>query len=135
MRSSGSATVAEKGTVVGSRNSIIILSLTAFAPACGGQSSTGNAKTASGTPSCGSVPHYATDVRPLVDRACVQCHQPGGKAGEEHDFRGYEKLSAQREKVADVLEEREMPPRGSPAPSDAEREIVMRWARCGAPQQ
>jgi len=76
----------------------------------------------------GSAPDYESAVAPVVRRYCLECHDPGGSAGEEHDFTKIEVLRAQRKRVERALLAKAMPPKGAPQPSDGERALLTRWA-------
>jgi mono/diheme cytochrome c family protein len=76
----------------------------------------------------------ATNAKAVFEQYCVQCHGlKAPKAGVHlaamlarpsfgEDFQ-------QWEKVADALEQKTMPPKAMPQPSDAEREQAVRWIR------
>jgi uncharacterized membrane protein len=79
-----------------------------------------------------STPSYATDVSPLLYSYCTSCHQPGGsQSGKPLDtFASVSSLSSKVEsKVADCS----MPPSSSPQPTAAERDVILSWIACGAP--
>jgi len=83
--------------------------------------------------SCAGPPAtYVADVRPLLERRCFACHANGGVAADDHDFSHVETLRAQRQSLADDVAERAMPPRGKPQLTDAEAQLLLRWAACGA---
>jgi len=75
---------------------------------------------------------YEQDVRPLVARYCVSCHQ-GAKAQAGLDLAVFQDeksvLGARRtwKRVWDALHAREMPPEGKPQPTPAERERLTDW--------
>jgi uncharacterized membrane protein len=79
----------------------------------------------------GTLPTYAGDVRPILERRCFACHAGDGPAAEEHDFTRVEALRAQRPLLVDAVTQRAMPPAGRPQLSDAEAEMLVRWAACG----
>jgi uncharacterized membrane protein len=88
------------------------------------------------TASCaGSPPTYVADVRPLLERRCLSCHANEGVAAEDHDFSRVETLRAQRQSLADEVAERAMPPQGQPQLTDAEAQLLLRWAACGAAER
>ncbi len=80
-----------------------------------------------------SVPSYHQTVQPIVKQFCLPCHRPGGSAGEEHDFTQLATLQAQHKSLIGQLGSCSMPPKGQPSPSSAEREKILAWAACGAP--
>ncbi|WP_224362248.1 hypothetical protein [Hyalangium versicolor] len=92
----------------------------------------------------GVVPTYCKDVQPILAASCVSsCHGEVSSGSGRTDFRldYYEptgnqpkgaKEMAARIKVR-AFDQRTMPPTGNPAPTDAERAILGRWAAGGAP--
>jgi uncharacterized membrane protein len=88
------------------------------------------------TASCAGPPAtYVADVRPLLERRCFSCHANEGVAAEDHDFSRLETLRAQRQSLADDVAERAMPPKGQPQLKDAEAQLLLRWAACGAAER
>jgi mono/diheme cytochrome c family protein len=86
--------------------------------------------------SCDGPPTtYVADVRPLLERRCLSCHANGGVAADDHDFSHVETLRAQRQSLADEVAERAMPPKGQPQLTDAEAQLLLRWAACGAAER
>ena len=87
----------------------------------------GPAATCAGPPAT-----YVADVRPVLERRCFGCHANDGVAAEGHDFSRVETLRAQRRSLAGEVAARAMPPRGRPQLTDAEAQLLLRWAACGA---
>ncbi|SEU20236.1 hypothetical protein SAMN05443639_109308 [Stigmatella erecta] len=93
----------------------------------------------------GPVPTWCNDVRPILLANCISgCHgeMTGGSGRPDFRLDAYEldggtpkgaKAMAERIKVR-TYDDRNMPPQGLPAPTDAERELVARWAAAGAPE-
>ncbi len=93
----------------------------------------------------GVAPTYCRDVQPILAANCVSsCHGEVNTGSGHTDFRldYYEppdgggpkgaKDMAPRIKVR-AFDLRTMPPTGNPAPTDAERAVLGRWAVAGAP--
>ena len=79
-----------------------------------------------------NVPSYASDVSPLLFQYCTSCHQAGGsQSGKPLDSFGA--AAALQSKVEDQVSKCSMPPSNAPQPSDAERETILAWIACGAP--
>jgi uncharacterized membrane protein len=72
------------------------------------------------------------EVHAVLERRCFGCHAGDGVAAEEHDFTRADELRAQRSSMADEVSARAMPPASRPPLSDAEVDLLVRWARCGA---
>jgi hypothetical protein len=77
---------------------------------------------------------FLDDTRPLVARYCAECH--GKELPEaELDLTAFAALADVRksprvwQKVAEMLDSGQMPPRDSVQPDDAERERLRRWVR------
>ncbi|GDY14328.1 hypothetical protein LBMAG53_32060 [Planctomycetota bacterium] len=68
-------------------------------------------------------------AKPVVDTYCIQCHS-GAKAKGDADLAQYgdgEMPSALLEKIAEVVGEGFMPPKGKPTPTVGERTALMTW--------
>jgi hypothetical protein len=102
------------------------------------------ASTDAGPTDAGAVPTYCADVKPVLDGFCTSnCHGPETTGSGKGDFRlDYYEADAGAPKGArdmalpirvQAFERRTMPPLGLPAPSDAERALLARWAAAGAP--
>jgi len=78
----------------------------------------------------GPAPTYAADVRPVLAHKCFACHAGDGSAAEDHDFSREDVLRAQRSSVADAVSTRSMPPPTRPQLTDAEADVLLRWATC-----
>jgi hypothetical protein len=83
------------------------------------------------TPSCAAaLPTYAEDVRPILERRCFKCHAGNGVAADEHDFSRVETLRAQGRALIAEIGACAMPPSSEPPLSDAEADVLLRWAAC-----
>ncbi len=77
---------------------------------------------------------YQARVRPLLKQFCTGCHSTKKKAG-ELDLERFGKRSDVRRGtkawlgVIEMLGKREMPPRKSKQPSDAQRKVLVDWMR------
>ena len=91
---------------------------------------------------CGVAPSYAKDIAPLLQRACVPCHAPGGPAA-DRDFTGaFDQVSYAsfiRLETTDFVQVDDclMPP--PDAGPDAtlslqDRTELLRWFVCGSPE-
>lgn len=87
-------------------------------------------------------PTYAHDVAPILNRACVDCHQPGEVA--PFSLRGYDAAKKWSAMSATVTQSKQMPP-WKAAPnygdfqhenrlSDVEIQTLANWAATGAPR-
>jgi mono/diheme cytochrome c family protein len=75
---------------------------------------------------------FAVTVKPVFAKYCVTCHNDKKKSGELSLERLTDTASASKErdlwdKVKEYLGNREMPPKGKPQPSEAERQAVIAW--------
>lgn len=74
---------------------------------------------------------FDAEIRPLLDRYCVRCHNSEKKEGELNLAR----FDAGQKAVGSTIwpsvikrfSLREMPPEGEPTPSDPERDVLFRW--------
>jgi len=89
-----------------------------------------------------TTPTWHGEVRPIVESACVACHQEGEAGGFPLD--SYELVSAMSEQVADAVEDRRMPPwlagpgcndyQYDISLSEQEIETLVAWHDAGAPE-
>ncbi|XXF80896.1 hypothetical protein P2318_14380 [Myxococcaceae bacterium GXIMD 01537] len=97
-----------------------------------------------GEPDTGPVPTYCQDIQPILAANCVSsCHgadHSDGTAGFRLDYYeppggvGEPGARAKADRIkARASDFRTMPPVGNPAPTPAERALLSRWARGGAP--
>ena len=77
---------------------------------------------------------YASEVRPLVERYCQKCHS-AERTEADLDLTAFATLSDVRkdaqawQRVREMLDSGQMPPRGAKQPSSAERERLQGWVR------
>jgi hypothetical protein len=84
-------------------------------------------------------PSWTTDVQPLVEKYCVTCHEPGGVGISSANLTTYADVFKNRtEMLTQVYQclmpnvDASVPP---PAlPTAAERQTLVQWVVCGAPQ-
>lgn len=117
---------------------LIFLALTAAAgvsamTGCGSEGSGGGTCNVTTPASCpATTPSYATDVAPILQKYCTSCHSPTGVQASE-PFDTHAGVAAHADHMKAEVGGCEMPPAGSIAPTDAERETILAWLVCGAP--
>jgi hypothetical protein len=79
------------------------------------------------------VPSYQTAVSPIFNAYCLTCHSPGGQES-SLPLQTYDEISAIRSEVLDQIYSCRMPLSGEPQPTTSERQLVLQWLVCGAPQ-
>jgi hypothetical protein len=101
----------------------------------GAESATVTACPEGGYPDCPSPPpSWATQVRGIVDVGCAPCHFNGGTGtGLGDDFSTTRGLRHTLTTALTDLQRCTMPPSGSAVLSLADRETLMEWLVCGAP--
>jgi hypothetical protein len=83
-------------------------------------------------PADAPLPAFIKDVKPLLTKYCVECHQ-GDKAKAGLAFEAFkdERAALNRrqvwEKVSEQLESAAMPPDDKLQPTDDERALILRW--------
>ena len=104
-----------------------------------GSSSSGTSGTSGSTcprdlpQSCPSPePSYATDVAPLIQAKCVQCHAPGGVAS-DRPLGTYAQVNTLKQDVLDQVYNCLMPEPPQPALDETDRQTLLGWLVCGAP--
>jgi hypothetical protein len=85
--------------------------------------------------SCPETPSYAKDIAPIVERACVPCHSPGGVAA-DRDLTTYENFVGLETTNFVQISSCVMPP--ADAGPDAaltlqDRTEILEWFVCGSP--
>ncbi len=77
---------------------------------------------------------YVTVVQPLVKKYCIECHAAKVKKG-SLDLERFASVDHVRkdlkpwQTLIEMLEAREMPPKGKPQPTDEERKRLIAWTR------
>ena len=80
------------------------------------------------------APRYEAQVRPLVERLCRECHSAEKTEG-ELDLTSFKTLADVREgakswqKVLEMLDTGDMPPKDAKQPTDTERTLLKGWVR------
>ena len=84
---------------------------------------------------CEPAPTYAADVAPILAAACTRCHAPGG-AAEGDDLTTAAGVHRKGSTVLTQVQSCLMPPAAAERPlTAAERDTLVRWFACGAPDQ
>jgi uncharacterized membrane protein len=78
-------------------------------------------------------PSYRADVVPALQAKCLSCHAGNGEAAEEHDFSTFEKVHAARQGIQRKVLARAMPPAVAPGLRESERDVLLAWLACQAP--
>lgn len=95
-----------------------------------------------GVPAGAGTPTYKDDIAPLLDRACLGCHRPGGLGRVELDT--YEKAKRYAPEIRTNVGTRSMPPwravpghgqfRNQRVLTVAEIELIVNWTDSGTPE-
>jgi hypothetical protein len=84
-------------------------------------------------PACSPTPpSYQQSVAPLIQRLCVPCHFPGNTLS-SLDFSDYAGVHANYGAMLNQLYACNMPPSDAGQPSVDERELLLTWLVCRAP--
>lgn len=78
------------------------------------------------------VPSYAQTVQPVLERSCVSCHGPGGEKASV-PLTSWELVHRRASSMQRQLLSCRMPRGEGPPLSDEERQVVLAWLVCGAP--
>ena len=102
--------------------------------ACGGPRGTNGACPNDLPASCPSpAPSYQTTVAPIINVRCVTCHSPGGQEA-SRPLQTYSQVYSERSAVLNQVYACNMPPGTAAKPTEQEREALLTWLVCGAPQ-
>jgi hypothetical protein len=80
-------------------------------------------------------PSWQTDVQPLIVTYCGSCHGSGGAERSLFDSTSYQSVFVGRSELGTVISNCSMPLPGSsaPLPDAAQRQTVLSWVECDAP--
>jgi hypothetical protein len=80
-----------------------------------------------------SDPSYADEVEPILKNNCAVCHSPEGGIG--YDLVTYAEVHGQAEQgdLISWISECSMPPSSYPPLTTAQRQTLLDWLACGAP--
>lgn len=85
-------------------------------------------------PSCPSpTPSYQSTVAPIINLRCVTCHSPGGQEA-SRPFLTYSQVYSERSAMLNQVYACNMPPSSAAKPTEEERQALLAWLVCGAPQ-
>jgi cytochrome c5 len=144
MAGSSRSANAGRGPVVVERTSlgIILVALVGLLSACAAACSS-RTSGIDPPPDCAALSHtcpatmpsWQNDVKPLVATYCTQCHDAGGDGQSLFDATTYENVFKGRGTMETELLECGMPPAGTtaPAPDSTQRQTMVWWLVCGAP--
>lgn len=71
---------------------------------------------------------WETDIKPIFDTYCAQCHGPGGV---QRFFGDYETFVVTAQSALDLIKGREMPPPPQPGPTQQEIGLIETWIQEG----
>lgn len=83
--------------------------------------------------SCGTAPSYQATVAPILNAHCLTCHSPGGQQS-SLPLQTYSEVYSNRSAVLNQVYSCNMPLAPNPRPSEEERQALLMWLVCGAPQ-
>jgi len=108
----------------------VVLGLIAALAGCG---SSGGSCPSDLPASCPSpAPSYQSTIAPLISAHCLTCHSPGGQEA-SFPFVTYQQVFAERSPMLNQVYACHMPPAGEPQLSAQERQELLSWLVCGAP--
>jgi hypothetical protein len=102
--------------------------------ACGDQASHANSCPNDVPPSCPSPePSWKDQVQAIVDTRCNGCHGDGGIEQSVFNFATYDGVRLHYTAMLGRLSLCQMPPADAAAPTPAERQALLGWLVCRAP--
>jgi len=78
-------------------------------------------------------PSWSNEVQAIVDRSCNACHGDGGVQQHPWDFTTYSGVYTNRGSILNQLYACKMPPPDAAAPLPQERQALLGWLECNAP--
>jgi uncharacterized membrane protein len=79
-----------------------------------------------------ATPSYSEDIAPLVEGRCLECHFAGNRQSSVV-LETHTQLTGSLQLVETRVYRCQMPPSEAPALSATEREMLLQWLVCGAP--
>jgi uncharacterized membrane protein len=112
---------------------VLVLVLGCSSAPSGDPADGGSASTCTNAPSAcvKPVPSYSAVIEPIIQNNCATCHSPKGGYG--FDETTYAQVSAQASSILDDVGGCMMPPSTLPRLSEEERQALLDWLVCGAP--
>jgi uncharacterized membrane protein len=80
-----------------------------------------------------NAPSYNAQVQPLMANRCLPCHAPGGVADARRDFTTHERVAQHRSAMLTQLSACLMPPANGTPLQPHERQLLLQWLVCDAP--
>jgi hypothetical protein len=88
-------------------------------------------------PDASPQPSFKSDVRPLITKYCLACHGEGGVEVAMFNYTTYQGITLHVAQMVTQVYQCAMPPLDAspipPMPTVAERETLLEWIACGAP--
>ncbi|HEY1696060.1 MAG TPA: hypothetical protein VGG39_28030 [Polyangiaceae bacterium] len=85
-----------------------------------------------------AIPSWSTDVQPLLQKYCDNCHTDGGPGESLFNSSSYKTVHAGATSMLTQMNECLMPlPDATPPqayPTDEERQTILSWIACGSPE-
>ncbi len=79
-------------------------------------------------------PSFSRDVDPIIVTYCNACHGEGGIEQPLYDYTSYTGVYKARSSIATFVSDCRMPPADAGLfPSDEQRQTLLQWIACGAP--
>jgi hypothetical protein len=78
-------------------------------------------------------PSYASDIAPLLEQRCFPCHDSDGAAGPLLEYTSYDSVYQNRQAILSQVYGCRMPPPDAGQPTPSEREQLLDWLVCHAP--
>jgi hypothetical protein len=78
-------------------------------------------------------PSWSNEVQPIIDRTCNACHGDGGVQQHIQDFTTYSGVNRNRGSILSQVYTCKMPPLDAAAPLPQERQALLGWLVCNAP--
>ena len=100
---------------------------------CGGPRTNGSCPNDLPASCPATVPSYQATVSGIINLRCVSCHSPGGQEA-SRPLQTYSQVYSERSAMLNQLYACNMPPGTAAKPTEQEREALLTWLVCGAPQ-
>jgi len=111
----------------------LLAALGAALVGCGGPRTNGDCPNDLPKSCPSAAPSYQTTVAPIINLRCITCHSPGGQEA-SRPLQTYSQVYSERSAVLNQVYACNMPPASAAKPTEEERQALLTWLVCGAPQ-
>jgi hypothetical protein len=112
----------------------IVSSLPLMIASCASDPATTDSSCPNDLPTCANdAPSYKDDIAPIFERRCFECHADAGSAASAKNFSDYDHVFAQRSAILNNVYACKMPKKPAAPLAPEDRQKLLLWLKCNAP--